>query len=367
MAGCRSVVPVTTSGTEAESPSTTAQLTWRLFIIVHGDASYLYHGPDGRVHEADVETLNEAFSAAQSLPRAEVFIFHQRPRDRLLGIFPRDDGTLYHFRRGRLHRQITYDQNRDVPLAEEAALAETHRAPAPDSSLFTAALYYGHAVPGRQVAGYHQSAGEVSFGISALAKGFGRLSRSGRFDTVVLSTCNGGAPPSVAAVAPYGRTLVAAPGDLHLSFIDADLLPDLSAPKDSSTPTPEVWANRLAERAFDRLNRRVATTVTLATYDLGRVRPTARRMARQVAPDTSTAPTGTRHVDCRQVLDVPVDTAGVQVWHRPAQFGRQAGQEDHSGWGCPKLRREQASAGDRGSGDRSSRVESGEVETWRPD
>lgn len=312
----------------SDGSSSSAPLTQRLFVVVHGDASYLYHDSEGRAHEADVETLQEAFAAARSLPAAEVFIFHQRPRDALLGVFPRTDGTLYHFRHGRLQRQTTYDQHRGRPLEAEAALVRRHRVAVPDTSLFTAALYYGHAVPERPRPGYHHSAADVSFGIGELAEGFDRLRPSGPFDAVVLSTCNGGTPPSVAAVAPHARELVAAPGDLHLSFIDADLL--------SSLPTTTVgeWTRQLADRAFDRLKARVTTAVMLATYDLDRAAPAARRMTEQVAPDTSTTPTGARLVDCRRVKGLAVDTAGVRVWHRPAQFGPTADRDSHSGWGC---------------------------------
>jgi hypothetical protein len=294
---------------------------------VHGDASYLYHGPDGTPHAADAETLREAFAAARAMPRAEVFVFHQRPHDPLLGLLPRSDGTLYHFRGGRLRRQTTYDQTRASAWAAEAALLRRHRAPAPDSTLFTAALYYGHAVPERPRPGYHRSRPDVPFGIGALARGLDRLSTA-RLDAVVLSTCDGGTPHTVAALAPHARALLAAPGDLHLSFVDADLLPSLPP------TTPAAWTRRLAARAADRLTTRVETAVTLATYDLARAAPTARRLARHVAPDTSTAPAGARHVDCRRVLDRAVDTTGVRVWDRPARFGPRADRPPHSGWAC---------------------------------
>lgn len=341
--GCKSVVPVTTPTTDDSSP--TAPLTQRLFIVVHGDASYLYHDREGTVHEADVETLQEAFASAQALPGAEVFIFHQRSHDPLFGVFTRDDGTFYHFRQGKLQHQTTYRQNRSVPLKAEAALVRSHQAPVPDSSLFTAALYYGHAVPERPRSGYHRSRTEAKFGMNALVGGLDRLHPSGPFDAVVLSTCNGGTPQSVVAVAPYTHALLASPGDLHLSFIDADLLATLSP-----ALTPDAWTRQFAERAFDRLRDRVTTAVTLVTYDLDEAGPTARRMAQTVAPDTSTTPTGARHVDCRQVVDLPVDTTGVEVWHRPARFGPQADRDSHSGWGCT-----QASARD---GARPSRSDS---------
>jgi hypothetical protein len=324
---CRSVVPVPPP--DAEGTASTAPLRQRLVVVVHGDAGYLYHTPDGTPHRADAETLREAFAAARAMPRAEVFVFHQRPHAPLLGLIPRDDGTLYHFRRGRLVRRTTYDQRRARPFTAEAALLREHRTPVPDSALFTAALYYGHAVPERARPGYHRSRPEVPFGVEGLARGLGRLRPAGPFDALVLSTCDGGTPPTLAALAPRARSVLAAPADLHLSFVDADLLSTVAG-----TTDPQAWTRRLADRAFERLTGRITTAVTLATYDVDRAAPTARRWARRVRPDTSTAPTGARHVDCRRALDRPIDTAGVRVWDRPARFGPAADRPPHSGWGC---------------------------------
>ena len=290
-------------------------------------------------HQADAETLREAFAAARSMPRAEVFVFHQRPHDRLLGLLPRDDGTFYHFRRGRLVRQTTYEQNRSAALSAEARLVHRHRAARPDSSLFSAALYYGHAIPEAARPGYHRSAPDVPFGIDALADGLGQLRPDGPFDAVVLSTCDGGTPHTLTALAPHARSVLAAPGDLHLSFIDADLLPTVA-----SATAPEAWTGRLADRAFDRLTDRVTTAVRLATYDVDRVAPAARRMASEVRPDTSTTPTGARHVDCRRTLGASVDTTGVRVWHRAARFGPRADRASHSGWACTPSTRSSPSA-----------------------
>ena len=327
LGACRSVVPVPTP--PAERASSTAPLQQRVVIVVHGDAGYLYHTPDGTAHQADAETLREAFAAARSMPRAEVFVFHQRPHNRLLGLVPRDDGTFYHFRRGHLLRQSTYEQNRSAVLSAEARLVRRHRAAPPDSSLFTVALYYGHAIPETARSGYHRSAPDVPFGIDDLADGLGRLRPGDPLDAVVLSTCDGGTPHTLAALAPHARSVLAAPGDLHLSFIDADLLPTVA-----STTDPTRWTHRLADQAFDRLTARVTTAVRLATYDFDRVAPAARRMADAVQPDTSTRPTGARHVDCRRALGAPVDTTGVRVWHRSARFGPRADRTSHSGWAC---------------------------------
>lgn len=343
LVGCRSVVPVPEAEEEVTAPSVPVEQ--RIVVVVHGDAGYLYHDRDGTPHQADEEALREVFAAARRMPGAEVFVFHQRPQDQLFGLVPRDDGTFYHFRRGHLQHRTTYDQNREVPLATEAVLLRDHRGPEPDSSLFTAALYYGHAVPEQPRPGYHGSEPAARLGIDGLAQGLGRMTEPDApdFDALVLSTCDGGTPPTVAALAPHGRSVLAAPGDLHLSFIDADLLSSIA-----ETTAATTWTQRLAQQAFDRLTDRVTTAVTLATYDVNQAAPVARNMARRVSPDTSTAATGGRHVDCRQVLEPTVDTTGVRVWHRPARFGPQADRTTHSGWGClPRTPRSQNAAPDR--------------------
>jgi len=324
---CRSLVTVP----DASKPVSREEgpIDQRLFLVVHGDADYLYHDGRGHPHRADRETLREAFEAARSLPRAEVFIAHLRARDPFLGLFARNDGTLYHFRRGRLIDQTTYDQNRRAMLSREAQWIRNRRSATADTSLFRAALYYGHAVPERARRGYHRSTPEVAFGVSDLTQGLARLSTGDPVDVVVLSTCDGGTPQTVAALTQQARYVVAAPGDLHLSFIDADLLSTIE-----STDRPGRWARRLTDRAFQRLTDRTVTGVQLAVYDLERAGPSARRMADQVPPDTSTTPTGGRHVDCRRVLGRSVDTSGVYVRSRAPRFGPQANRDAHSGWGC---------------------------------
>ena len=328
LVGCRSVVSVPEGDTEASASS--ASLRQQLVIIVHGDANYLYHGDEGAPHRADEETLREAFAAARSMPRTELFVVHQRPADSFLGLVPRDDGTLYHFRRGRLLHQTTYEQDRSAPLATEAQWIQRHRA-AVDSSARTAVLYYGHAIPEQSRPGYHRSRPGLAFGIDGLVRGLSPLAGPGdsMLDAVVLSTCDGGTPHTVAALSGHARHLLAAPNDLHLSFIDADLLASLAPESETAT-----WMRRLAAGAFERLSERTVTAVGLATYDLDRAGPIARRLARQVPSDTTAAPSGGRTLDCRRVLGTAVDTMGVRTWYRPARFGPRADRESHSGWGC---------------------------------
>lgn len=331
LGGCRSMVTVPEQLQGEADP--TRSIQQRVVVIVHGDASYLYHDRNGQAHQADVETLRETFAAARAMPAAEVFVFHQRPKNKLFGLFSQDDGTFYHFRGGTLVYQTTYDQDRSAPLAVEAKLLWDQRPVPLDSNALTAALYYGHAVSEEARPGYHRSRPDILFGIDGLARGLGRLAgpEESAFDAVVLSICDGGTPHTLAALASHARYLLASPGDLHLSFVDADLLGAVA-----STTDPGQWTRRLADHAFDRLTSRVTTAVTLAAYDVDRVLPAARRMTRKIEPDTSTAPAGARHVDCREMLSTRVDTTGVRTWDRPARFGLQSNRAPHSGWGCAR-------------------------------
>lgn len=328
LSGCRSVVPVPDQVQSKASHS--GPIQQQVIAVIHGDGSYLYHDRGGASHQADEETLRETFAAAQQMPTAEVFVFHQRPANDVLGLFARDDGTFYHFRKGTLIRRTTYEQDRSTPFSAEATLVEGSSAPV-DSSVFTAALYYGHAVPETPRQGYHRSRPNVAFGVPGLARGLGRLAGPGAstFDAMVLSTCDGGTPHTISELAPHVQHVLASPADLHLSYIDPDLLPTADATTDAGR-----WTRRLADRAFDRLTDRVHTAVTLATYDIESVLPTARRMAREIRPDTSSSSVGARHVDCQTVLDSAVDTTGVRTWDRPARFGPEAERAPHSGWGC---------------------------------
>src|SRR5512143_1930391 len=83
---CSPDSPVQRETQRAEEGMLTAP--YSIVCVVHGDGDYLYHDTDGNAYSADEEALAEAQRVAERNPRAEVFIFHQRPRRRFMFLFP---------------------------------------------------------------------------------------------------------------------------------------------------------------------------------------------------------------------------------------------------------------------------------------
>lgn len=302
-----------------------------IIFLIHGDANYIYHDADGNALHADEETLSQAQSVASQLYDAEVFIFHQRSQRRFLRVWPRDDGTLYHYYRGHRLTELTYRREvRGHGLKSEIALYQGRkheiRSPSSEDFLRSVFLYYGHEIPADHGAGYHRSYPEAAFHITHLAEalpGFAPDGSATPFDLTVLSTCNNGSPGVVKALAPHTRYLLASPQNLHLSYIDSTPLLLLNA-----TPTSlSAFVNMFAETAFDRLSRTTQTVVTLSLFDTPRVHPPE--------PASTDLPTLGDYIDCAEVLTISSDAKqGVDVWYRPSRFGREAKKETHSGWGC---------------------------------
>jgi hypothetical protein len=291
-----------------------------LVVVVHGDASYTFHDTTGTRQAADEKVLREAFAAARSMPSAEAFVFHQRSRRAIFGLFPRDDGTVYHFVAGRLASQQAYRRtsgwDTEITLVRERA-----RVLSPERRIVA---YYGHAVP-ETLAPYHRSRPDDSLSVDRVAKAVQML---GGADVSVLSTCYGGTPNTVTALSPATRYLVASPGDLHLSMIDADLLSMLTR----EGPV-ETTVDAFTRRAFQRLTDRTVTETVLARYDTEAAASTARALGGELPSATGAQPA----VDCTTQTDAPIDTAGVRVWYRSAAFGR-PGAATHSGWACAPSR-----------------------------
>lgn len=314
---------------EAPSPagSPSASIDRQVIVVVHGDASYTYHDTSGTRRAADEKVLREAFAAARSMPSAEAFVFHQRAGRSILGLFPRNDGTAYHFVGGRLVSQQTY--RRVSGWEAEIAFVRKNTYPAPPErrsapSRRRIVAYYGHAVP-ESLAPYHRSHPDDSLSVDRVAQAIQSI---GPTDVTVLSTCDGGTPNTVASLAPATRYLVASPGDLHLSMIDGDLLSVLA----QDQPL-DATVDAFADSAFSRLTHRTVTATVLARYDTEASDSTARALNARLPSATGTAPA----VDCATRTDTAIDTAGVRVWYRPARFGR-ADRDMHSGWACAGTR-----------------------------
>ncbi len=101
---------------KAPSEEGAPPVRYSIVCIIHGDGDYLYHDTRGKEHRADEEALAAARTVAKQNPEAEVFIFHERPRKRLLWLFSlRHDGKCYYYRNGRLAAEESYrrDEGRE--------------------------------------------------------------------------------------------------------------------------------------------------------------------------------------------------------------------------------------------------------------
>jgi hypothetical protein len=313
-----------------------------MVFIIHGDGDYLYHDPQGNAHRADEEALVGATRIALVNPEAEVFIFHERPRKHTLFFFPHRDGRFYYYRHGRLLAKESYwrdqGQSRFDP---ELALYHRYHAEEQDQ-LARLFFYFGHEIPEFGGAGYDASYSHRSFTVHDLADGLRRMTPdSAKFDLVVLSTCFNGTPHTITALAPYTRTIVASPENLHLSYLDLHPFEQLdSGLRDGDVA---VFAKKFAHHAFDRLTEDIQTAVTVAVYDVDRVQGYLQAVAGVYDSALTTLnerkPGFFEHCDCAEdsAYVLPGMSTGVDVFYRPARFGRSKHKQNHSGWECRRL------------------------------
>jgi len=312
---------------------------YSMVFIIHGDGDYLYHDTRGQAHRADEEAFFGAIRVAVRNPQAEVFVFHQRPRRHTLLFFPRRDGKIYYYRHGRLLAKESYWRDQGVSRFDpEVELYHRFRAgeqPQP-VRLF---LYFGHEIPEFGGAGYDASYSHRMFTVHDLADGLKRFTGdSSKLDLIVLATCFGGTPHTIAALAPYTRTIVASPDNLHLSYLDLHPFERLDVGlRDGDVA---AFAKNFARQAFDRLTEDIQTAITVAVYDVDRVQGYLHSVD-SVYDHTLTTlmgqePGSFEHHDCAEdsAYVLPGMSEGVDVFYRPARFGRSKYKQNHSGWEC---------------------------------
>jgi len=310
--------------------------------IIHGDNDYLYHDTIGREYIADAEVLAEVKKVAQQNPRAEVFIFRQIPRRHFLFFFPLHDGEFSYYRNGLLVAHELYWRDQDHPrFGHEVELYSRFHADNQRErvSMF---LYFGHEIPEMEVAGYDASYPDRMFSVHDLADGLKGFTRdSGRFNLFVLATCYGGTPYTVGALGPFARTMIASPGNLHLSYFDLRLLEHLDHRlQDKDVP---AFAARFARQAFHRLISGIQTEVSIAVYDVDRVQEFLHSVHKDYdhtltlwKGETGSSMAANEHCDCADLpaYVMPTMHNGVEIFYRPARFGRSTNKQNHSGWEC---------------------------------
>lgn len=313
--------------------------------VIHGDGDYLYHDTSGNEHRADEETLAAAIRVAKQNPQAEVFIFHQRPKQNFLFFFPLRDGKFYYFRNGQLIADETYwrDQGQSK-LEPEVALYRRFRVKN-HHKMVRMFIYCGHEIPEFGGTGYDASYPERAFTVNDLVHGLkGFTSDTTKFDLTILSTCFGGTPHTIGALGSFSRFIIASPGYLHLSYFDFDPLEQLGL----RLPDGDVhaFAEKFAQQSFDRLTKEVQTAVSVAVYDAERVRiflHSVNKIYDQTLTDlkglTQDSLVTIEHCDCGDLPSYvrPSMNMGVEVFYRPARFGKLKRKLNHSGWECWKF------------------------------
>lgn len=312
---------------------------YSIVCVIHGDGTYLYHDTRGIEYQADEEALAEMKRVAMRNSRAEVFIFHQKPREHFLFFFPFHDGEFYYYRNGRLVASEPYwrDQGRSR-FDPEVGLYRRFRVNGGPESM-NVFLYFGHEIPEFGGEGYDASYPNRPFTVHDLADGLqGFTDRSAKFDLMVLSTCFGSTPYTIGELGSFARYIVASPDNLHLSYFDLWSLGrlDLSL-RDGDL---RAFAKKFARLAFRRLTTDTQTAVSVAVYDVERVQEFLQSVHgaydRTLTTLRAEAPLSIERCDCADLPAYvqPTMNEGVDVLYRPARFGRLKHKQGHSGWEC---------------------------------
>ena len=339
---CSAGIPVQQKFPKVENDTLAVQ--YSILFIIHGDGDYLYHDTDGNEYIADVEVLANAKRVAEKNPLAEVFIFHQKPTSHFLFFFPLQDGEFYYYRNGQLLANEQYWRDQKLSsLDTEVEFYKNFRAESQPGRV-NMFLYFGHEIPEFGGTGYDASYPDRTFTVNDLANGMKDFtSDSTKFDLMVLSTCYGGTPYTIGIVGPYARTIIASPDNLHLSYFDLSSLESLDLGlRDGDVP---AFANRFAEQSFDRLTQDVQTTVSVAIYDVDSIQEYSNSVYSIYENELNTLnekiksfPATIEHCDCAEIpaYVLPTMNRGVNLFYRPALFGRTKNKKIHSGWECWK-------------------------------
>ena len=278
-------------------------------------------------------------------PRAEVFIYHQRPKKHFLFFFPLPDGRFYYYRNGRLIANESYWRDNEQSRFEpEVGLYRRFR-PENQREVLRMFVYSGHEIPEFGGAGYDASYPDRAFTVHDLQVGLDGFTRdSAKIDLMILSTCFGGTPYTIESLGSSARYIVASPDNLHLSYFDLRELDRL----DRSLRSDSVlaFAQRFARQSFNRLTRNIQTSVSVAVYDVDSVRQFLHSIhaaydhtLTALSGQTRASVLSTERCDCADLpaYVLPTMSDGVDVFYRAARFGRSRGKINHSGWECWKV------------------------------
>jgi hypothetical protein len=345
-------LPATALPDAGASAESAPPIRFQFIYVVHGDAGYTWYDNTGSRHSADLEALDQAARVARQSPAAEVFVFHQKPK-RFLGIFPGPDGALSVYRHGRLLLTRNYDRPEgENPLAAEARLFHALSA-GPRGRTGTGRVearvfaYFGHEIPASPGQVYSRSRSDTDFAMESFAAGLGLFgtqdgSEGKTFELVILSACHGGTPGATRALAPYASWLLAAPGELHLSYLETRALSEMADAGAPPLQAGEIGTRGriIASESFERQKGSTVTEITLALYDTERA--AAWLEAHPAWTDGSsgrergTAGGTAVYRDCGNdpAFGAGGEDAGVLIFHQAPRFGRDKHKVFRSGWEC---------------------------------
>lgn len=315
---------------------------YSMVFIIHGDGDYVYHDTTGNEYIADEVTVEKAKAIAKQNPNAEVFIFHQKPKRHFLFLFPLKDGEFYYYRNGQLIVDESYWRDQEQSRFENEF--EYYRRFRDDNKneMVNMFLYFGHEIPELGGMGYDASYQERAFTVHKLANGMKDLTEvSSRFDIMILSTCFGGTPYTIGTLGAFSKYIIASPENLHLSYFDFSLFERLELSLNYGDV--HTFTKRFAHQAFERLTGEIQTAVSIVVYDADQVKDYYQSVytnygntLRTIRGDSRFHPAAVERCDCTDIPNfaLPSIRVGVDVFYRPARFGKAKKKQYHSGWQC---------------------------------
>jgi hypothetical protein len=264
----------------------------------------------------------------------ESFVFHRKVRAPLFG--RHSDGTWFHYRDGRLLAQGSYAANHeDSALVAESRVLRARNGDAPGPRVLL--TWFSHEIPATEVAGRPSP-----YTIRPFAEGLARLQTANDttkpYALVVLSTCYGGNPEMLDALATLADRVVASPAYLHLSHLDVSAFAELPVHGPSEESLAR-FADTVAARSFARLRANARTEITVATYDTERIAPFLHAARGDDGNENSRS--NSKHaewVDCAHLpgFDTSLATRGTRLYYRPPQFGPGKDRAERSAWQCTR-------------------------------
>jgi hypothetical protein len=317
---------------------------YSLIFVIHGDGDYLYHDTSSKEYIADEEVLINAKNVALQNPNAEVFIFHQKPRKHFLFFFPIRDGEFYYYRNGQLLVNELYWRDQEYSNLDFEVAAFQRFRTVDQSNKISMFLYFGHEIPEFDGKGYDESYPDRTFNIDNLSDGLkGFTSDSSKFHLTILATCFGGTPYTINKLGSYSKYIIASPENLHLSYFDLQSLERLNVGLQDGDVL--IFAKRFARQSFDKLTSNILTEVSVVVYDvekaqnyLNAVHDNYETTLTSLKKMTSTELEEVEHCDCADIPAYQLSSMnkGVDVFYRPARFGRTKNKQIYSGWECWK-------------------------------